>query len=59
MAEYTCNADFCNRKFDDKEKELTNDEHKCILHCEKNNWKESDTENIDLFESLIIQYIPK
>jgi len=36
MSEYTCNV--CNTKFDEEEKKLTNDEHKCILHCEKDSW---------------------
>lgn len=33
MAEYTCSV--CDERFDEEEKELTNDESKCILHCDK------------------------
>ena len=40
MAEYTC--DVCKTKFDETEKKLTNDEHKCILHCKKDAFLESN-----------------
>ena len=33
MAEYTCSV--CGEKFNEEEKNLTNDEQKCILHCDK------------------------
>ncbi len=38
MAEYTCKSENCCRVFDEDEKKITNDEDKCILHCEKNDW---------------------
>jgi len=45
MTEYTCSVcdehfGVCAKKFDEKEKELTNDENKCILHCDKVGWEE-------------------
>jgi len=38
MAEYTCKSEKCGRTFDEEEKRLTNDENKCILHCDKIEW---------------------
>ena len=37
MAEYTCKSERCGRTFGEEEIKLTNDENKCILHCEKIN----------------------
>ena len=43
MSEYTCSC--CGNSFDESEKELSQDENKCILHCNKQNIKYSETFN--------------
>ncbi len=35
IKKYTCKCKSCNRKFDEEEFQITKDENKCILHCEK------------------------
>jgi hypothetical protein len=42
IKKYTCKCESCNRKFDEKEFQITKNENKCILHCEKNDWYEVD-----------------
>lgn len=46
---YTCEC--CNRKFDEEEYKLTNDEDKCILHCKKDDWYTIKNEEKDWSES--------
>lgn len=39
---YKCESPTCNRKFDEKEFELTKDKNKCILHSKKNTSEYND-----------------
>ncbi|PUE66066.1 hypothetical protein [Arcobacter caeni] len=39
IKKYTCKYESCNKEFDEKEFQITKNENKCILHCEKDDSK--------------------
>jgi hypothetical protein len=46
IKKYTCKCESCDRKFDEEEYEITQDENKCILHCEKIDWFDIHDDNV-------------
>ena len=47
IKKYTCKCKSCNREFYEKEYLITQDENKCILHCEKDDWYDDINKNWD------------
>ncbi|WP_375722847.1 pentapeptide repeat-containing protein [Arcobacter sp. KX21116] len=59
---YPCKCKSCKREFDEEEFKLTNDENKCIFHCDKDKWSKSSEENnfikeIEYFWEEVREYI--
>ncbi|WP_419768244.1 hypothetical protein [Arcobacter sp.] len=46
IKKYTCKCENCRREFSEEEFSFTNDENKCILHCEKDMYSHNN-ENYD------------
>lgn len=57
IKKYICKCQSCNSEFDEEEYQITQDENKCILHCNKDNWNINDnTKFFDKFKVYIDKY---
>lgn len=52
IKKYVCKCESCNREFDEEEYQITKNENKCILHCEKNDWFEEYNEKEKIIKPL-------
>lgn len=50
IRKYTCKCESCHREFDEEEFQITKDENKCILHCEKDDWYKKFDEKSDRYK---------
>ncbi len=54
---YTCKCENCNREFDEEECQITQDENKCILHCEKDENFLINIEYVEKFHYVFYHFI--